>query len=302
MDSDYITNKSTSKGFTLIELLVVIAIIAILAAILFPVFAQARAKARQTACLSNEQQMALAVIQYTQDNDELYPIGSIAQWWPSWAVTIGPYLKSYDVFLCPDDSSNQLPTGGCAGATLANPGWCGVGISYASNGLQIHDAANGNDWPMHGIMGQFQTGGNWMAPVSAMSLGRVQNPATTVMLSEKHTQDVDNYFKRVDGPASSGWGIGNLNWAGPTEFSSWECDGLNWDASFSPQEIPNGDESPNNLYPCGPNGALSTTHSQMANMAFADGHVKAMIPYVTDPDPIGQPQNDMWDASRPVRP
>ena len=61
------------KGFTLIELLVVIAIIAILAAILFPVFSAAREKARQTMCASNEKQLALAMVQYVQDNDEMFP-------------------------------------------------------------------------------------------------------------------------------------------------------------------------------------------------------------------------------------
>ena len=61
------------RGFTLIELLVVIAIIAILAAILFPVFARAREKARQTACLNNVKQLSLAVMQYTQDYDEILP-------------------------------------------------------------------------------------------------------------------------------------------------------------------------------------------------------------------------------------
>ncbi len=62
------------QGFTLIELLVVIAIIAILAAILFPVFAQAREKARQTTCASNEKQMGLAILQYQQDYDEMFPM------------------------------------------------------------------------------------------------------------------------------------------------------------------------------------------------------------------------------------
>jgi len=65
--------NTTKRGFTLIELLVVIAIIAILAAILFPVFAKVREKARQTSCLSNEKQLGLAITQYVQDYDEKLP-------------------------------------------------------------------------------------------------------------------------------------------------------------------------------------------------------------------------------------
>src|SRR5205809_3264393 len=102
------------KGFTLIELLVVIAIIAILAAILFPVFAQARDKARAAACLSNTKQIALAVNMYVQDYDETTPGGCFAVWgcgidpnfkkasanytglWP-----LTPYVKNEQVFICP---------------------------------------------------------------------------------------------------------------------------------------------------------------------------------------------------------
>ncbi len=72
------SSPATRRGFTLIELLVVIAIIAILAAILFPVFAKAREKARQTACLNNQKQIAAAVIMYAQDNSELMPPASNA--------------------------------------------------------------------------------------------------------------------------------------------------------------------------------------------------------------------------------
>src|SRR5579875_455897 len=97
--------KSARRAFTLIELLVVIAIIAILAAILFPVFAQAREKARQISCLSNEKQIALAVIQYTQDYDEYFPTGLGPAWDPdTWTNETVPYIKSYAVFVCPDDA------------------------------------------------------------------------------------------------------------------------------------------------------------------------------------------------------
>jgi prepilin-type N-terminal cleavage/methylation domain-containing protein/prepilin-type processing-associated H-X9-DG protein len=97
-------NMRTTKGFTLIELLIVIAIIAILAAVLFPVFASAREKARQTACLSNLKQLGLAYTQYEQDYDELVPCGTNPWGWgEGWAAQIYPYVKSTAVFLCPDD-------------------------------------------------------------------------------------------------------------------------------------------------------------------------------------------------------
>src|SRR3569833_2677151 len=93
-------------GFTLIELLVVIAIIAILAAILFPVFAQAREKARAIACLSNTKQLALAEMQYNQDYDEKYTDGSNPYGEGNgWAAQLYPYVKSLGAFRCPGDST-----------------------------------------------------------------------------------------------------------------------------------------------------------------------------------------------------
>src|SRR6195256_2934245 len=100
------------RGFTLIELLVVIAIIAILAAILFPVFAQARAKARQASCTSNVKQMSLGVMMYIQDYDETFPFWNWGDSYGSgtlhpnhfesfWANAIYPYVKNGQVYTCP---------------------------------------------------------------------------------------------------------------------------------------------------------------------------------------------------------
>ncbi len=111
IQSSVISKSAIRKyGFTLIELLVVIAIIAILAAILFPVFSSAREKARQTACVSNLKQLGLAVAQYEQDYDEKVVCGGTytggALYAGGWAAPIYPYVKSKQVFLCPDDTGS----------------------------------------------------------------------------------------------------------------------------------------------------------------------------------------------------
>lgn len=110
------------RGFTLIELLVVIAIIAILAAILFPVFARARAKARQAACMSNLKQLATATIMYAQDYDGVMPMwgfggsdadDTVAQGAFTWDTVVLPYMKNQQILQCPDNhkrtSSGAIP-------------------------------------------------------------------------------------------------------------------------------------------------------------------------------------------------
>lgn len=109
------THFSRKPGFTLIELLVVIAIIAILAAILFPVFARARENARRASCQSNLKQIGLGILQYTQDYDEFYPgayydmDGSNS--WSSandrgWSEVVQPYVKSVQIFQCPSETTS----------------------------------------------------------------------------------------------------------------------------------------------------------------------------------------------------
>src|SRR5258706_7320512 len=104
--------QHSRRAFTLIELLVVIAIIAILAAILFPVFAQAREKARATSCLSNLKQSGLAYAMYTQDYDETTPLQKSND--PNggyWYNLIQPYVKNWGLMLCPDRSITTTKTG-----------------------------------------------------------------------------------------------------------------------------------------------------------------------------------------------
>ena len=112
-----VNRRPASAAFTLIELLVVIAIIAILAAILFPVFARAREKAPQTSCLSNTRQMALAVSMFTEDHNELLPKaffndvvdGSTGlPWYTPWESAIYPYMKNVEILRCPSDPTNNM--------------------------------------------------------------------------------------------------------------------------------------------------------------------------------------------------
>lgn len=131
--------RNSNTAFTLIELLVVIAIIAILAAILFPVFAQAREKARETACISNARQIGLAVRMYVQDYDETFPIFYAYNTQPPadvvghLGIEVGllPYTKNKDIFRCPNDMGGPVPQNNPSGVDY---GGCsdvpGKGKSY----------------------------------------------------------------------------------------------------------------------------------------------------------------------------
>jgi prepilin-type N-terminal cleavage/methylation domain-containing protein len=166
-------HRNRRPGFTLIELLVVIAIIAILAAILFPVFAQAREKARQASCISNNKQVGLATMMYSQDYDELYPPafgyypagigwmwnfvgatpynapcpnGACGPSWTSgmsgfWANVIQPYEKNYQVLLCPSATPIVPGYAGAAGAPAP------AKTSLAYNGLLMHYSQAGVNVP-----------------------------------------------------------------------------------------------------------------------------------------------------------
>lgn len=131
------TNKrENSFGFTLIELLVVIAIIAILAAILFPVFAQARAKARAISCLSNTRQVGLSYAMYVQDYDEVSPSGRGGGW--EWWTELQPYIKNIQLLYCPDRNDGSPRTQGAGNFLSSGPyqlrGYVGYGYNWGPIG------------------------------------------------------------------------------------------------------------------------------------------------------------------------
>ena len=130
------------RGFTLIELLVVIAIIAILASILFPVFARAREKARQSSCLSNSKQLMLAVLSYTQDYDEQLPYedvdidgsGAEGAGDMTWRSMILPYSKNVQIFVCPSKKPSATVYAGAAADYGHNAGYA-INVQHWNSGV-----------------------------------------------------------------------------------------------------------------------------------------------------------------------
>jgi prepilin-type N-terminal cleavage/methylation domain-containing protein/prepilin-type processing-associated H-X9-DG protein len=245
-------------AFTLIELLVVIAIIAILAAILFPVFAQAREKARQTACLSNAKQLGLALQMYTQDYDEVTP----HQYWthsgctewdctPAWQLA--PYTKNTQVWICPSkgrgapDPSvtkfisygfNYLGAIGRPLASMQQPAntvflaECGANADLKHLGGSVSDGASDAAW----LDGFWRDHSYPKVKVSVYSKNNTNTNHRFQTQGGKHNATVNVVY--ADGHAKSTrpsrllWG----NFYGVFE-GKYSDGGVSWDAPVAPPEM-----------------------------------------------------------------
>ena len=247
------------RGFTLIELLVVIAIVAILAAILFPVFQKVRENARRSSCQSNEKQLALGVIQYVQDSDEAYPTqpeGTVANnygYQMSWISNVQPYIKSYDVFKCPDDS-HTVGVGE------------GPATSYVANSVIGYDWKFVNGWKLEGVI---NGGANWWSDnggggadthVAPRTLSQVNFPSSTILLTERYTS------RRVDATHTYG-GAFNPYWDLVTGADGNDVSGV---PGQSPADKCKVSANPADL-------VIAHSHNERTNFAFTDGHVKTML-------------------------
>jgi prepilin-type N-terminal cleavage/methylation domain-containing protein/prepilin-type processing-associated H-X9-DG protein len=241
------------RGFTLIELLVVIAIIAILAAILFPVFAQAREKARTISCLSNVKQMALGVMMYVQDYDETmlpskitYTGSAFPNDQAFWPQLIQPYQKNWGIVRCPSDADD--PFGIFNGAN--------AGIKWYYNWMR---------WPQYGMNWNYLMPSPTCNPFPGLpvSMAGIAQPAATVLMTDaKNVGTSAGYYtsEHVDSPAAiwapdcctysnGGWGATGT-WGDTLNYASKKTE----------------------------TGAVAVRHTGGTNVSFCDGHAKWLTP------------------------
>jgi prepilin-type N-terminal cleavage/methylation domain-containing protein/prepilin-type processing-associated H-X9-DG protein len=284
--------RRKTSGFTLIELLVVIAIIAILAAILFPVFAQAREAARKTSCLSNEKQISLGVLMYAQDYDEHLQdmvlggncnqscwIGAGCAYQDGggwWFGRIFPYIKNYQIFACPDDTRSFSTT---TAGTNSN-GWNqAIEIGTGANPVYFQESYGYNEW----IDGNPGGTGN-TSPITD-TMAAVNYPAQLVMLADG-VGPLVNDWDLESGVCCAGY---ERAWYANTAWGAWAPDFDNhdkWDRY--------------------------ARHNAGANFAYVDGHAKWLkntgTIYNHQVDPKGAnnwvngPEKPLYDPFNPPAP
>ena len=271
LDHDVNAGCRRIKAFTLIELLIVIAIIAILAAILFPVFANARDKARSVACISNQKQLGIALMQYVQDNDETYPCGTVpfyGQPGKGWAGELYPYFKSAGIMVCPSD-----PNG--------NPlsGWSYAMNEFLAGKGQLTATYTALDW-------------NGTTPTmnNAASMNVMNAPGRTIAFYEitelKMTHEVAPVF---DGEVCNGNNCPNsASGSGNDSMTAMYNNYQFYDTGRTRNDttaVPNSVEK-----------SLVGRHQNGANYLMADGHAKFFLPsQVSSGQALpNSPPNNAW--------
>ena len=283
------SNTKARTGFTLIELLVVIAIIAILAAILFPVFAQAREKARQISCASNLKQLGIAMLQYNNDYDErMITPYAYGHYDASGNNPLEPYIKNHTsnsvatVWACPDDTNHYSGAGYYYISSYTMNSYLSAPSSYASDPdacYSLNTAVNSanvlwsssyaNDAPEVNV-------GSDSSKSGGISVARIVQPAGTVMLFEGFPEDqnpaktpaTDYFYGQA--PQWGNWYVAKGYWKDTTNLAKFYG------------------------YPVQSGG--TPYHTGRDNYLFCDGHVKAMVPEGQDYDITQHASDNKWFA------
>jgi prepilin-type N-terminal cleavage/methylation domain-containing protein/prepilin-type processing-associated H-X9-DG protein len=246
------------QGFTLIELLVVIAIIAILAAVLFPVFAKAREKARQTSCASNMKQMGLAFLQYEADYDETsvpglpnvnFTVNDARRYvftaGVGWAGMVYPYVKSIDMYRCPDDTTDPQTYSVVSYSYNTNVAYSGSFVNSTANGLGAQLSS-------------------FTATASTVNLAEIAGSRCNVTRSSY----LDNNGSAEYSSTGNGYGLCSKPSGGCQNTTS----------SYATGYLGNLGSTTGNYYSIAkPNLGAEGRHSVGSNYLMVDGHVKWLL-------------------------
>ena len=260
-----------NKGFTLIELLVVIAIIAILAAILFPVFAQAREKARQITCVSNQKQLGLGFLQYIQDNDETFPMDQYYDQYGQpvdWETAILPYIKNgtsvTETFAGGATATYAYGVGGvwsCPDFPSGQTTQYGINLQLCQQGAGTYNYTTGHP----GV-------------INTAKVSQVTASSDTIMMVEKGQAPTDNYTAPFFDPSESNFtnAIGPIVNGVPTGQDTHNEALYDFDCAL------NSTASTCATYGTSPADMPRFRHTKNTNCLFADGHVKSLHAYQID--------------------